>query len=227
MLQRAAVAEVEPFSLVSLRLLAALTFFLPVLPRVWRGLKGHPRRALDVWLLGAMNPFLTGVLSAVALMLASSGVVAVLNALAPVLTAVPGRFLLRGNVIDLVVAVVIGAAFKEIVDTTVKGLITPLLGVFGGVPDFSALSFSIDSGRILVGEFVNAIVAFIILAAVIDFVVVVPTNRLMARLQPKEPEPRKTRECPDGSAAGCRPGRERRQSAQSGQLSVVPSAPHA
>jgi large conductance mechanosensitive channel len=107
------------------------------------------------------------------------------------------KFLLRGNVVDLAVAVVIGAAFKEIVDTLVKGLITPLIGVFGAVPDFSALSFSINSSRFLVGELINAIVAFIILAAVIYFIVIVPTNRLMARLAPQAPEPQVTRECPE------------------------------
>jgi large conductance mechanosensitive channel len=106
------------------------------------------------------------------------------------------KFLLRGNVVDLAVAVVIGAAFKEIVDTMVKGLITPLIGIFGGVPDFSALSFTINGSIFSIGTFINAIVAFIILAAVIYFVVVVPTNRLMARLAPKEPEPQVTRECP-------------------------------
>ena len=106
------------------------------------------------------------------------------------------KFVLRGNVVDLAVAVVIGAAFKDIVDTLVKGLITPLIGIFGGVPDFSALSFTINNSRFLVGEFVNAVVAFVILAAVIYFVVVMPTNRLMARLAPKEPEPQVTRECP-------------------------------
>ena len=107
------------------------------------------------------------------------------------------KFLLRGNVVDLAVAVVIGAAFKEIIDTLVKGLITPLIGVFGAVPDFSALSFSINNSRFLVGEFINAIVAFIILAAVIYFLIVVPMNRMMARMAPKEPEPQKTRECPE------------------------------
>ena len=107
------------------------------------------------------------------------------------------KFLLRGNVIDLAVAVVIGAAFKEIVDTMVKGLITPLIGIFGGVPDFSALSFSINNSRFLVGEFINAVVAFIILAAIIYFIVIVPVNRLMARMMPKEPEPQVTRECPE------------------------------
>lgn len=106
------------------------------------------------------------------------------------------KFLLRGNVVDLAVAVVIGAAFKEIVDTMVKGLITPLIGIFGGVPDFSALSFTINNSRFQIGEFVNAIVAFVILAAVIYFIIVVPMNRLMARLQPKEPEPQVTHECP-------------------------------
>ncbi|MFN8633761.1 MAG: large conductance mechanosensitive channel protein MscL [Chloroflexota bacterium] len=107
------------------------------------------------------------------------------------------EFLLRGNVVDLAVAVVIGAAFKTIVDALVKGLITPLIGIFGGVPDFSALSFSINGSKFLIGEFVNAVVAFVILAAVIYFLVVVPVNRLMARLQPKEPEPQITRECPE------------------------------
>src|SRR5215207_3696917 len=107
------------------------------------------------------------------------------------------KFLLRGNVIDLAVAVVIGAAFKEIVDTMVKGLITPLIGIFGGVPDFSALSFSINGSRFLIGEFINAIVAFVILAAIIYFIVIVPINKLMSRLQAQEPEPQVTRECPE------------------------------
>jgi large conductance mechanosensitive channel len=106
------------------------------------------------------------------------------------------KFLLRGNVIDLAVAVVIGAAFKEIVDTMVKGLITPLIGIFGGVPDFSALSFSINNSRFQVGEFVNAIVAFVILAAIIYFLVILPVNALMERMQSQEPEPQVTRECP-------------------------------
>lgn len=107
------------------------------------------------------------------------------------------KFLLRGNVVDLAVAVVIGAAFKDIVDTMVKGLITPLIGIFGGVPDFSALGFSINNSRFLVGEFINAIVAFIILAAIIYFIVIVPINKMMARFQPQEPLPQVTRECPE------------------------------
>ena len=106
------------------------------------------------------------------------------------------KFLLRGNVVDLAVAVVIGAAFKDIVDTFVKGLITPLIGVFGGMPDFSAHSFTINNSRFLVGEFVNAVVSFVILAVVIYFLVVVPTNRLTSRFETQEPEPQPTHECP-------------------------------
>jgi large conductance mechanosensitive channel len=107
------------------------------------------------------------------------------------------KFLLRGNVIDLAVAVVIGAAFKDIVDTLVKGLITPLIGVFGGVPDFSALSFTINNSQFQIGAFINAVVAFVILATVIYFIVVVPFNQLMVRLQSSEPAPQVTRECPE------------------------------
>jgi len=107
------------------------------------------------------------------------------------------KFLLRGNVVDLAVAVVIGAAFKEIVDALVKGMITPLIGVFGGVPNFSGLVFTVNGSEFQVGSLINAVVSFMILAAVIYFLVVVPTNRLMARLAPKEPEPQMTRECPE------------------------------
>jgi drug/metabolite transporter (DMT)-like permease len=91
-LQRAAVAEVEPFSLVGLRLVAGLAFFIPFMPRVRRGLLADPRRLLDVVALGTMNPVTTGVLSAVALSFASSGLFAVLTSLTPLLTALLGRW---------------------------------------------------------------------------------------------------------------------------------------
>ena len=107
------------------------------------------------------------------------------------------KFLLRGNVVDLAVAVVIGAAFKEIVDALVKGMITPLIGAFGGVPNFSGLTFTLNGSSFLVGDLINAIVSFVILAAVVYFLVVVPINRLMARYRPDEPEPQVTRECPE------------------------------
>ena len=107
------------------------------------------------------------------------------------------KFLLRGNVVDLAVAVVIGAAFGVVVQSLVKGFITPLIGAFGGVPDFSALSFTVNNSRFLVGEFINALVSFIIIAAVVYFVVVVPVNRLMDLSRLPAPPAVPTRECPE------------------------------
>ena len=86
-------------------------------------------------------------------------------------------FLLRGNVVDLAVAVVIGAAFGAVVESFVADVITPIIGAIGGQPDFSAIML----GPIKIGSFLNAVLAFIILAFVIYFVVVVPMNRLMER----------------------------------------------
>ena len=73
------------------------------------------------------------------------------------------KFLLRGNVVDLAVAVVLGTAFTNVVNAFVKGFITPLIGVIGGMPDFSALSVTVNNSRFPVGEFVNALVAFLII----------------------------------------------------------------
>jgi drug/metabolite transporter (DMT)-like permease len=92
--QRFAVAEVEPLPLVALRLLTALAFFLPFLPRIRRGLAGSPRRLLDIGLVGALNPALCGILSAFALQFASSGLVAVLISLGPLLTVLLAKLLL-------------------------------------------------------------------------------------------------------------------------------------
>ena len=106
------------------------------------------------------------------------------------------KFLLRGNVVDLAVAVVIGAAFGAVVQALVKSLITPLIGAFGGVPDFSQLAFSVNGSRFAIGEFINALLSFIILALVVYFFVVVPVNKLMDRFKSDEPVGPKTRECP-------------------------------
>ena len=86
-------------------------------------------------------------------------------------------FLLRGNVVDLAVAVIIGAAFGAVVDSFVKDVITPIIGAVGGQPDFSAIRL----GPIAIGSFLNAILSFVIIAAVIYFLVVVPMNRIMER----------------------------------------------
>jgi large conductance mechanosensitive channel len=105
------------------------------------------------------------------------------------------KFLLRDNVVDLAVAVVIGAAFTAVVQSFVKAFITPLIGVFGGIPDFSAWEFTINSSRFAIGEFINALISFLIMATVVYFFVVMPVNRLMNRFKPEEPPAVKTREC--------------------------------
>ena len=106
------------------------------------------------------------------------------------------KFLLRGNVVDLAVAVVIGAAFTSVVQTFVKGFITPLLGVFGGIPDFSAWYVTVNNSRFLIGEFVNALVSFVIVAAIVYFFVVLPMGRFLERFAPGEPAV-PTRPCPE------------------------------
>jgi large conductance mechanosensitive channel len=99
-------------------------------------------------------------------------------------------FILRGNVVDLAVAVVIGAAFGAVVSALVADLITPLIAAIGGKPDFSALQFTINGSTFKYGHFLNAVISFVILAAVIFFLVVKPLNALLARRHTDpEPEP--------------------------------------
>ncbi len=108
------------------------------------------------------------------------------------------QFLLRGNVIDLAVAVVIGGAFGAVVTALVKDLITPLIAAIGGKPDFSALIFTVNGSKFPIGDFVNALIAFVMVAAAIYFLVVAPMNALMARINRGEapPDPT-TRKCPE------------------------------
>jgi large conductance mechanosensitive channel len=91
-------------------------------------------------------------------------------------------FILRGNVIDLAVAVVIGGAFGTIVTALVKDLITPLIAAIGGKPDFSNLFFTINGSKFMIGDFVNALISFLIMAAVIYFLIVLPMNAVMKRI---------------------------------------------
>jgi large conductance mechanosensitive channel len=102
-------------------------------------------------------------------------------------------FILRGNVIDLAVAVVMGVAFGAVVNSVVKNLITPLIALAGGAPDFSA----IRTGPIMWGNILNDVLTFLITAAVVYFVIVAPVNRLLAYLRPSEPQPQATRKCPE------------------------------
>lgn len=107
------------------------------------------------------------------------------------------EFILRGNVVDLAIAVLIGAAFGALVKSFTDNLLTPLLGAFGGVKDFSALSFQINGSEFGIGAFINAVIAFLITAAILYFFVVKPVNALMARYR-TEPEPKApVHECPE------------------------------
>jgi large conductance mechanosensitive channel len=108
------------------------------------------------------------------------------------------KFILRGNVVDLAVAVVIGAAFGAIVTALVKDLVTPLIAAIGGQPDFSSLVFTVNGSKFMYGDFINAIVSFLLIAAVIFFFVVQPLNKLMSRLNPaEEVDTPAERECPE------------------------------
>jgi large conductance mechanosensitive channel len=99
-------------------------------------------------------------------------------------------FLLRGNVVDLAVAVVIGAAFGAVVTAFVADLVTPLIAALGGQPDFSGLTFTINGSVFRYGQFFNAVISFVIIAAVIFFFVVKPVAALMERRKAGlEPEP--------------------------------------
>lgn len=108
------------------------------------------------------------------------------------------QFLMRGNVVDLAVAVVIGGAFGAVVTALVKDLITPLIAAIVGKPDFSALHFEVNGSKFPIGDFVNALVSFFLVAAAIYFFVIVPMNALMARMRRGEapPDPT-TKKCPE------------------------------
>jgi large conductance mechanosensitive channel len=106
------------------------------------------------------------------------------------------KFILRGNVVDLAVGIVIGAAFSAVVQALVRDIITPLIGAFGGNTDFSAWVITVGGARLLVGDFLNALIAFLLLALVVYFFVVLPVNKLMERYRP-EPQPAPTKECPE------------------------------
>jgi len=106
------------------------------------------------------------------------------------------KFVLRGNVVDLAVAVVIGAAFGAVVQALVKDLITPLIGSVGGVPDFSALFFTVNNSKFLIGDFINAVLSFVLLALIVYYLIVLPVQKLIDRFTPTPAPPAVTRECP-------------------------------
>jgi large conductance mechanosensitive channel len=108
------------------------------------------------------------------------------------------KFILRGNVVDMAVGVVIGAAFGGVVTALTKDLLTPLISAVVGKPDFSALGFTVRTTHFPVGDFINSVVSFLLIAAAIYFFVVTPVNALVARMR-KDPVPADptTKKCPE------------------------------
>ena len=104
-------------------------------------------------------------------------------------------FLLRGNVVDLAVGVVIGIAFGVVITAFVKDLVTPLIAAIGGKPDFASLSFTINNSKFLYGDFINALLGFALIAAVIYYFVVLPINALVARARKEPPADPTTKKC--------------------------------
>jgi large conductance mechanosensitive channel len=107
------------------------------------------------------------------------------------------QFLLRGNVVDLAVAVVIGAAFGAVITALVEDLLTPLIAAIGGQQDFSALDFTINDSTFRYGDFINKVVTFVSIATAVFFFVVVPINALIARSRREPPADPTTRKCPE------------------------------
>ena len=108
------------------------------------------------------------------------------------------QFILRGNVVDMAVGVVIGAAFATMVGSFTKDLLTPFIAALVGKPDFSTISFTINNSQFLLGDFINTAVSFLLVAAAVYFFVVTPVNMLVARMR-KAPAPADptTKKCPE------------------------------
>jgi large conductance mechanosensitive channel len=107
------------------------------------------------------------------------------------------KFILRGNVVDLAVGVVIGAAFGGVVTAFTKDLLTPLIAALVGKPDFSSVGFKIGETAFPVGDFINAVVSFLLVAGAVYFFVVLPLNALMARINPAKEAAPTTKPCPE------------------------------
>jgi len=108
-------------------------------------------------------------------------------------------FILRGNVVDLAVGVVIGAAFGSIVTSFTKDLLTPAIAAFVGKPDFSSIAYTVNGSKLMVGNFLNALISFLLVASAVYFAVVVPLNMVLARTSkpapPAEPATKPCGEC--------------------------------
>jgi large conductance mechanosensitive channel len=107
------------------------------------------------------------------------------------------KFILRGNVVDMAVGVVVGAAFGGVVTALTKDLLTPLVSAVVGKPDFSSIGFKIRDTPFPVGDFINSIVTFLLIAGAIYFFVITPVNALLARMHKEPPAAPTTRKCPE------------------------------
>lgn len=107
------------------------------------------------------------------------------------------EFLLRGNLVDMAVGIVIGVAFAAVVTALVADLITPLIAAIGGKPNFSNLSFTLNHSHFLYGAFVDALITFLVIAAVVFFLVIKPVNALMARRRTEPEVGAPTQPCPE------------------------------
>lgn len=107
------------------------------------------------------------------------------------------QFLLRGNVVDLAVGVMVGAAFGTVVSALVKDILTPLITAIAQVPDFSGLSFTIRGSVIVYGDFINAVISFLLVATAVFFFIVKPMNMLVERSRKGPPADPTTKKCPE------------------------------
>jgi len=107
------------------------------------------------------------------------------------------QFLLRGNVVDLAVGVVVGVAFGGVVTAFTKDLLTPLIAAIVAKPDFSAIQFTVNGSKFLLGDFINAIVSFLIIATAVYYMVVLPVNALVSRARKEPPADPTTKKCPE------------------------------
>lgn len=107
------------------------------------------------------------------------------------------QFLLRGNVVDLAVGVVIGAAFGTVVSAIVADILTPFIGAIAKVPDFGGLMFTLNGSKFMYGHFINAVISFLLVASAIFFFVVKPMNVLIARSRKEPPADPTTKKCPE------------------------------
>ena len=107
------------------------------------------------------------------------------------------EFIFKGNVVDMAVGVVMGVAFGNVVTATVKDLVTPLIGALGGTPDFSGISFTINKSQFMVGDFINSLISFLSIAAVVYFAIIVPMGKITKKLNSGKTEDPTEKSCPE------------------------------